>query len=229
MDIPGTTDNGQILFNTNKPSGTFSTTERRLIVDGKDQGVPTDQSTLLQIDTTLTTGDVDTYRIQWMGATRTFQYSIANGDVILRQLSRSDYKKCQPTVKGGRCRTEYAVNCQCYFITEQRNIEAQTVINGPIKDIGFFVVDGIQAIYVRNEAGDLRVAFGLDSSFAANPKILSVFRTDERPDSCGDVPGYCPKYPTRYKVAGDSFVVNKNDYIYLQILGGNGVATLALS
>jgi len=228
-DIPGnSTNTGRGVFDTNRSLGGFSPTNRRSFFDGALQAAPA-APTLMQIRSTLTSGDVDTYRMQWQGPARSLNFQIQNGSVNLWQHSAANAEPCYPIVRGGRCRTLYLVVCQCYRIDSQIFEESETAINGPIVDIGYFGAGDEQAIYVTNTLGERAVAFGYNASIAANPKILSVQRVDGRPDNCGDVPSYCPVYPSRPRFAGNSFPVQQNDFIYAQISGNSGQAIFRLS
>lgn len=227
-DVPGnSTNTGRGVFDTRRNLGGFSPTNRRSFLDGALQAPPA-APTLLQIKTTLQSNtDVDTYRIQWQGAARIFNHSITGGSVAIWQHSAANNAKCYPIVKGGQCPIIYQVLCQCRRI-DWRTIEQQyAVATGPLKDIGFYGVGSEQAIYVRNARNERFLAFNWNNLIAADPKIISVQPLfPGELDNCGNTPSYCPVYPTRPKVA--NYPINRNDFIYAQISGVTGTATLRL-
>jgi hypothetical protein len=233
IDTPGnSTQTGQGVFNANLDLGTFSPTNRRRFVDGVAQPVPP-LPILLQLQTTLTNGDTDTYKIQWQGATRTFTAAISGGSFELYKHSAVSAAPCYPDIIGGRCATLYTVRCRCFSIAQQQLVYKNTVIVGPIKDIGFNTINGNQGVYVRNEAGALAIAWAWNTSQAANPVIISATPLGGGANNCGNIPGYCPVYPGKLpKTASNTFSpfqLDPNDFFYAQISGNAGQATLTLT
>ena len=230
-DAPGnSTQTGQGVFNAHRDLGTFSASNRRRFVDGIAQPAPP-SPILLQLQTTLAAGDTDTYRIQYTGAARTFTAALQGAASFeLYRHSQVAAAPCYPSIPGGRCNTLYIVLCQCYSIQQQQLIYQQAVINGPIEGIAFYTVGGVQSIFVTNTANEKAVAFGLNATLAANPKIISVETYFGDPDNCGNIPGYCPKYPGKIpKNANNTFQLNQNDFLFAQISGNSGQPILRFS
>jgi hypothetical protein len=233
-DAPGnSTQSGQSVYNAHLDLGTFSTTDRRRFIDGVAQSAPV-QPILLQLQTTLDSGDTDTYKIQYTGAARTFTAQLQGaGTFELYRHPAVAAAPCYPDIPGGRCPITYSVRCRCFSIAQQQLVYKNTVIVGPIKDIGFNTVNGKQGVYIRNENGALAIAWAWDTSKAANPVIVSATPLGSGSNNCGNIPGYCPVYPGKLpKNANNTippFQLDPNDFFYAQISGNSGQATLTLA
>jgi hypothetical protein len=233
-DTPGTpTTTGQGVYNTNLDLGQFSTTNRRRFIDGVAQSAPP-APIMLQLQTTLAANDTDTYKIQWQGTSRTFTAQLQGAATFeLYRHPAVAAAPCYPDIVGGRCVVPYSVRCRCFSIAQQQLVYKNTVIVGPIKDIGFNTVSGRQGVYVRNEAGALAITWAWNTNQAANPVIVSATPLGGGANNCGNIPGYCPVYPGKLpKTASNTFPpfqLDANDFFYAQIIGNSGQATLTLT
>ncbi|MFA9202118.1 MAG: hypothetical protein ACEQSC_01035, partial [Candidatus Nanopelagicaceae bacterium] len=78
--------------------------------------------------------------------------------------------------------------------------------------------------------GQLAIAWGWNSSIAADPVILSVTPRRGGANNCGNIPGYCPVYPGKLpKTANNTFPLDANDFLYAQISGNAGQSVLTLT